>query len=109
MPDFVQEYINISTISINWYEINTHTHTHSHTHISMSTISINWYEINTHTHTHTHRGVCGVMAIIVGNGHCDTSLTMLTAFLITLISLEKPWVQLLFLWLWVNSMADWVL
>ena len=57
-------------------------------------------------------GARGVMVIIVGNGHGDTSSktwTRLVAFHIALIPLGKVWIQLFSLQLWVNSRTDWFL
>ena len=49
----------------------------------------------------------GVMVIIVGIGHGDTSSNPgLIAFHIALIPLGKVWIQLFSLQLWVNSRAD---
>ena len=54
-------------------------------------------------------GARGVMVIVVGNGHGDTSSNpgRDIAFHIALISLGKVWIQLFSLQLWVNSRADW--
>ena len=47
------------------------------------------------------------MVIVAGDGHSDTSSNPgLIAFHITLIPLEKVWIQLLSLQLWVNSRTD---
>ena len=54
----------------------------------------------------------GVMIIVVGNGHGDTSSNTWTkpiAFHIALIPLGKVWIQLFSLQLWVNSRTGWVL
>ena len=51
----------------------------------------------------------GVMVIVIGNGtwrHKFKSWTKLITFHIALISLEKVWIQLFSLQLWVNSRAD---
>ena len=55
------------------------------------------------------RGACGVMVIVVGNWHGDTSSNpgqWLISFHIALIPLGKVWIQLFSLQLWVNSRAD---
>ena len=52
-------------------------------------------------------GACGVMVIVAGIGHGDTSSNPgLIAFHIALIPLGKVWIQLFSLRLWVNSRAD---
>ena len=52
-------------------------------------------------------GASGVMVIVSGIGHGDTSSNpRLIAFHIALISLGKVWIQLFSLQLWVNSRAD---
>ena len=52
-------------------------------------------------------GACGVMVIVAGIGHSDTSSNPgLIAFHIALIPLGKVWIQLFSLQLWVNSRAD---
>ena len=52
-------------------------------------------------------GARGVMVIVAGNGHGDTSSNPgLIAFHIALIPLGKVWIQLFSLQLWVNSRAD---
>ena len=53
-------------------------------------------------------GARGVMVIVVGNGHSDTSSNpgRDIAFHITLIPLGKVWIQLFSPQLWVNSRAD---
>ena len=52
-------------------------------------------------------GACGVMVIVTGIGHGDTSSNPgLIAFHIALIPLGKVWIQLFSLQLWVNSRAD---
>ena len=55
-------------------------------------------------------GAHGVMVIVAGIGHGDTSSNPgLIAFHIALIPLGKVWIQLFSLQLWVNSWADEVL
>ena len=57
-------------------------------------------------------GVCGVMVIVVGNGHGDMSSKPGRDWLhfhIALISLGKVWIHLFSLQQWVNSWTDWVL
>ena len=52
-------------------------------------------------------GARGVMVIVAGIGHSDTSSNPgLIAFHIALIPLGKVWIQLFSLQLWVNSWAD---
>ena len=52
-------------------------------------------------------GIRGVMVIVAGYGHGDTSSNPgLIAFHIALIPLGKVWIQLFSLQLWVNSRAD---
>ena len=54
-------------------------------------------------------GARGVMAIVVGNGHGDTSSNPgrdSLHFHIALIPLGKVWIQLFSLQLWINSRAD---
>ena len=52
-------------------------------------------------------GASGVMAIVAGIEHGDTSSNHgLIAFHIALIPLGKVWIQLFSLQLWVNSRAD---
>ena len=52
-------------------------------------------------------GARGVMVIVAGIGHGDTSSNPgLIAFHIALIPLGKVWVQLFSLQLWVDSRAD---
>ena len=52
-------------------------------------------------------GACGVMVIVIGNGHSDTSSNPgRDWFHIALILLGKVWIQLFSLQLWVNSRAD---
>ena len=52
-------------------------------------------------------GARGVMIIVAGIGHGDTSSNSgLNAFHIALIPLGKVWIQLFSLQLWVNSRAD---
>ena len=52
-------------------------------------------------------GARGVMVIVAGIGHGDTSSNPgLIAFHIALIPLDKVWIQLFSLQLWVNSRAD---
>ena len=49
----------------------------------------------------------GVMVIVAGIGHGDTSSNPgLIVFHIALIPLEKVWIQLFSLQLWVNSRTD---
>ena len=51
-------------------------------------------------------GACGVMVIVIGNGHGDTSSNLggdWFAFHIALIPLGKVWIQLFSLQLWVNK------
>ena len=56
------------------------------------------------------RCASGVMVIVVGIGHGDTSSNPgLIVFHIALIPLGKVWIQLFSLQLWVNSRADWFL
>ena len=56
------------------------------------------------------KGARGVMVIVAGIGHGDTSSNPgLIAFHIALIPLGKVWIQLFSLQLWVNSRADKVL
>ena len=52
-------------------------------------------------------GACGVVVIVAGNGHGDTSSNSgpEIAFHMALIPLGKVWIQLFSLQLWVNSMA----
>ena len=53
------------------------------------------------------KGARGVMVIVAGIGHGDTSSNPgLIAFHIALIPLGKVWIQLFSLQLWVNSRAD---
>ena len=52
-------------------------------------------------------GARGVMVIVVGNG--QDAWTRLIAFHIAQIPLEKVWIQLFSLQLWVNSRTYWVL
>ena len=55
-------------------------------------------------------GARGVMVIVAGIGHGDTSSNPgLIAFHIALIPLGKVWIWLFSLQLWVNSRADLVL
>ena len=56
-------------------------------------------------------GARGVMVIVVGNGHCDTSSKMdeTDCILHSTIPLGKVWIQLFSLQLWVNSRTNWVL
>ena len=58
------------------------------------------------------QGARGVMVIVVGNGHSNTSSNPgrdPIPFHIALIPLGKVWIQLFSLQLWVNSRADWFL
>ena len=53
------------------------------------------------------KGARGVMVIVAGIGHYDTSSNPgLIPFHIALIPLGKVWIQLFSLQLWVNSRAD---
>ena len=54
-------------------------------------------------------GAHGLMVIVIGNGHGDTSSNpgRDIAFHIAQIPLGKVWIQLFSLQLWVNSKADW--
>ena len=55
------------------------------------------------------KGVRGVMVIVVGNGHGDTSSNPGRDWLhfhIVLIPLGKVWIQLFSLQLWVNCRTD---
>ena len=55
----------------------------------------------------TKGGARGIMVIVAGIGHGDTSSNPgLIAFHIALIPLGKVWIQLFSLQLWVNSRAD---
>ena len=57
-------------------------------------------------------GSRGVMVIVVGNGHGDSSSNPGWEWLhfhIALIPLGKVWIQLFSLQLWVNSRTDWFL
>ena len=56
---------------------------------------------------YTKKGARGVMVIVAGIGHGDTSSNPgLVAFHIALIPLGKVWIQLFSLQLWVNSMGQ---
>ena len=55
-------------------------------------------------------GVCGVMAIIIGNGHGNLSSNpwmKLFAFHIAQIPLSKVYIEQFSLQLWINSRVDW--
>ena len=57
-------------------------------------------------------GARGIMVIVVGNGHGDTSSNPEQEWLhfhIALIPLGKVWIQLFSFQVWVNSLTDWVL
>ena len=64
---------------------------------------------NTHSLPSLLGGACGVMVIVVRNGHGKTSSNpgRDIAFHIALIPLGKVGIQLFSLQLWVNSRADW--
>ena len=67
----------------------------------MLTIMIGWFG-----------GALGVMVIVAGNGHGDTSSNPRRDWLhfhLALIPLRKVWILLFSLQLWVNSRADKVL
>ena len=54
-------------------------------------------------------GALGLIVIVVGNGHCDSSSNLGRVslnFHIALIHLGKVWIQLFSLKLWVNSRTD---
>ena len=53
-----------------------------------------------------YKGARGVMVIVAGIGHGDTSSNPRNPFHIALIPLGKVWIQLFSLQLWVNSRAD---
>ena len=70
-----------------------------------------WWWWHTYIHTYIRSslwGACGVMVIVLGNGHEFKSSTRLIAFHIVLILLGKVQIQLLSLQPWANSRTDWL-
>ena len=109
----------LMTLTYGKKQNNIHTQTHTHTHIYIYIYIYinrviqrekNKYGISKVVYIYIYIYICdhGVMVIVVGNGHGDTSSNPgLIAFHIALIPSGKVWIQLFSLQLWwVNSRAD---